>query len=408
MSNLPKNSAASGMIYGIVVGGHDADPAPDQSGGLRVYFPGLHGKDVKTEHLNFSPRIMSPTKGTQQEFTGGLDPGTLVVALKDTGSNYCQILGIAADNNRAEDSIPGNTNLMQFVNRFLDQNIKVQLPPQIYETNDNGVRVRRIREKGFHNHNALKGLPTHGALYNLSGAPVPRVLGVSTSKQSFDGLLTGGILNQLPGIVMTLGSMFGLLQSSGLLNNVLKNVPREIGTAIRSMSNLIQTIETTERAGFTVGSRVHQQTFLGNAVNLLSQSKTISDVVNSLGRLQTDSSLSGAAQLANVVINLTSFFGKSQLSISPSGSIRRIIPKETQTAIDLFFKIFAIFMGAYPGQRLFGDSADQIFKMANRLTPKSFALEMLQLKKLNESPQALRFDSVNRTTTMGGNPFLVF
>ena len=407
MSGLPKNSASSGMLYGIVVGGHDEDPAPDQSGNMRIYFPGLHGKDVKKEHLAFSSRIMSPTKGSQQEFPGGLDPGTLVIALKDTGSNYCQILGIANDRNLSDERIPGNSDLMQFIAPLLNQNLRVRTPPQIYETNEGGVRVRKVRERGYHNHNVLRGLPTHGALYNLSGAPVPRVSGVSTSKQAFDNLLTGNILSAIPGIVMSLGSMFNMLQSSGLLNGVLSKVPRGVGIAIQSMNSLIQTIETTEGAGFNVGGRVHQQTFMNNAVKLLGQAKNLSSVVSALGRLQSDPRLFGTENLTNSIVNSALSFGASQLSVSASGSIMRFLPPQTKQAIGTAMKAIKLFNSVYPGQSLFGDSAEQIFKMLNRLSPASLALSLLQLTRLNAGPQAIRFNAVNTTTVMGGNPFLI-
>lgn len=405
MSNLPKNSAASGMVYGIVVGGHDGDPAPDESGNLRVYFPGIHGKDVDVEHLAFSPRIMSPTKGSQQEFPGGLDPGTLVVALKDTGSNYCQILGIANDFNMSDERLPGNTDLMQFVNRFLNQNINVRTPPSIYETVEDGVKVRKIRERGYHNHNVYRGLPTHGALYNLSGAPLPRVSGVATAKQAYDNLLNGDILGAIPGIFMTLGKAFSLLQSTGLLNNVLKNVPRGVGQAIGSIGNLIQGVETMGGGSFNIGGRVDQQTFLNNAVGLLSQAKNVSDVARTLGRLQTDSSLFGLDKLANGIIDSALTFGASQLSISAGGSIMRFLPPQTRQAISTALRIIKLFNSVYPGQNLFGDSAEQIFRMLNRLSPVSLAFALAQLIRLNIGPQALRFSAVNVTTVMGGNPF---
>lgn len=405
--SLPKNSAASGMLYGIVVGGHDGDPAPDMSGNLRVYFPGIHGKDVKPEHLAFSPRIMSPTRSTQQEFPGGLDPGTLVIAMKDTGSNYCQIIGVANDANLADQRIAGNSDLLQYVNRFLNQNINVRLPPQIYETVEGGVKVRKIREKGFHNHNELRGLPTHGALYNLSGAPVPRVSGISTAKQAFDNLLTGDILGAIPGVFMTLGNMFSLLQSTGLIKGIDSVVPREVGQTINSMSRLIQSIESNENAGFNVGGRVDQQTYLNNATSLLGQARNVSDVVSALGRLQSDSSLFGIDKLANGIVNSALSYGASQLSVAASGSIMRFLPPETRQAIDTASRAISLFNSVYPGQSLFGDSAQQIFRMLNRLSPTSLALATLQLTRLNVGPQAIRFTAVNTTTVIGGNPFLI-
>ena len=103
--SLPKSSAASGLLYGIVVGGDQSDPDPDQANGLRVYFPTIHGKDVKIKDLAFSPRILSPDRAAMQSFSGGLDPGSMVVAYKDTGSTQCQILGLASDLNNYESNI---------------------------------------------------------------------------------------------------------------------------------------------------------------------------------------------------------------------------------------------------------------------------------------------------------------
>jgi hypothetical protein len=402
---LPKSSAAGQMVYGIVVGGHDGDPAPDLSNNLKVYFPGLHGKDVKPEHLNFSPRIMSPTKSTQQEFPGGLDPGTLVIAMKDTGSNYCQILGMANDTNRADERIPGNIDLLQYVSRFLSTNIQVRQPPSIYETTENGVRVRKIREKGQHNHNLLRGLPTHGALYNLAGAPVPRVSGVATANQQYSNVLNANMLSSIPGTSMSLGRMFNLLNSANLMKDIQKNVPREIGQAINSMTNLIQSIESGEGAGFNVGGRVHQETYLKNATSLLGQSTNLSDVVSALSRLQTDSSLFGLDKLANSIINSALAFGSSQISISASGSIMRFIPPETKNAIDTASRALQMIESAVPGQKIFGDSSQQIFKMLNRLSPQSLTLVMAQITKLNSSLPAQVMKEVNRTTVRGGNPF---
>lgn len=410
------------MVYGIVVGGHDADPAPDQSGGLRVYFPGIHGKDVQVEHLAFSPRIVSPSKSGQQEFPGGVDPGTLVVAMKDTGSNYCQILGLAADLNKADERIPGNTDLMTNVTQYLNQTIGVRLPPTIYETVENGVRVRKIREKGYHSHNALRGLPTHGALYDLSGSVVPRVSNIPSAKQGFDNILTGSILGSLPGIAMTLGKAFNLMQQSGLFNNILKKVPSGIGQAIQSFTGLIQNIETMERTGFAVGGRVDQATYLANAASLLTKSRTIGDVVGALGRLQRDPTLFGTEKLTNTVVNTGvgvaanvlkasgvtgSKNNTSKISISPTGSIMRYIPKEVKQVINTALRAVKFLGNIFPALKTFGDSAERILRMLYRLTPVSLAFALAQFFNLNMNPQVMRHVYVATTAVTGGNPFLV-
>lgn len=406
--SLPKNSAASGLVYGIVVGGHDQDPAPDQSGNLRVYFPGIHGKDVDIKHLNFSPRLMSPTKATQQEFPGGLDPGSLVVAFKDTGSNYCQIIGLANDTNLADQRIPGNSDLLQFVNQFLNQTVNIRVPPNITETMEGGVRVRKATEKGQrHNHNLLKGIPTHGALYPMAGSVMPRVSGVATAVQAFDNLLTGDILSNIPGTIMTLGKMFSVIQSSGLFKDINKAVPREVGYAIQSIGNLIQNVETMEGSGFNVGGRVDQSTYIDNSVQLFRQARNVAGVVGAMSRLQSDSSLFGLDKIANNIINAATGFGASQLSISATGSIMRYLPPETSQAIGTAMKLISLFNSAYPGQNLFGGSAEQIFNMLNRLSPQSLAFAIAQLTRLNAGPVAQSFNATNLTTVLGGNPFLI-
>jgi hypothetical protein len=233
------------------------------------------------------------------------------------------------------------------------------------------------------------------------------VSGVATAKQAYDNLLNGDILGAIPGIFMTLGKMFNILQSSGLLNAVGAKVPREVGFAINSMSNLIQGVETMGGGSFNVGGRVDQSTYINNATSLLGQARNLSDVVSALGRLQSDPSLFGTDKLVNGIVNSALSYGASKLSISPNGSIMRFLPPETRQAIATASKAISLFNSVFPGQNLFGGSAEQIFRMLNRLTPASLAFALLQLARLNVGPQAIRFTGVNTTTVMGGNPFLI-
>ena len=216
--SLPKNSAASGLLYGIVVGGDQSDPDPDQANGLRVYFPTIHGKDIDVKHLAFSPRILSPDRAAMQSFSGGLDPGSMVVAYKDTGSTQCQILGLASDLNNYESGIPGNMTLFQFAPRLaevLNKKTGVFLPPKIQEAVEGGAKIFKIINGEEHTHNKLKGLPTHGALFPMNGIPIDPIKGINTAIQAALSIPDIGILNSLPGIPMSLAVyliMFFLLK----------------------------------------------------------------------------------------------------------------------------------------------------------------------------------------------------
>lgn len=410
MSNLPKNSAASGMVYGIVVGGHDADPAPDQSGNLRVYFPGIHGKDVDVKHLNFSPRLMSPTKGTQQEFPGGLDPGSLVVALKDTGSNYCQIIGLANDTNRAEERIPGNTDLLQFVKQYLSTELDIRRPPNIQETTKGGAKVKIAKEKGKHHHNLLKGLPTHGALYNMCGTILPQVTGVATAIQSASSLLDDAIASVLPGAPFSLGNLLGNLPND-LMKALDSALPPGLMDAFNNMNNLMQTIEAAEGAAFSLAAKCDPTTFMNNAVGLLSKATNLSEMVSTMQRLQTDTSLYGLDKLPFTPLVKATGFGNVLQRVDPLGNVLSFAPPEVAKAAETAMSLMSSatsFPGVNIGQNFFGDGAKTVMSMINRLPAAEMGKAMSMLNALNTSGAAQKAAKFVKDTSQGANPFKNF
>jgi hypothetical protein len=184
-------------------------------------------------------------------------------------------------------------------------------------------------------------------------------------------------------------------------------VPREVGLAVGSISLLIQQVETMEKAGFNVGGRVDQDTYLNNATQLLSQAQTVSDITRSLSRLQNDRTLFGHSNLKNGIKSQQTQYGSSKISISPTGSIMRYLPPQTRQAIRAGFQVLSLINSVYPGQKIFGDSAFKIYRMINRLTPISLAFVLFNLARQNVGPQAIRHGTINTITNTGGNPFLI-
>ena len=412
---LPRSSAGSGMVYGIVVGGHDDDPDPNEAGNLRVYFPGIHGNDVDISHLSLSPRIMSPTRSGQQEFPGGLDPGSLVIAMKDTGSNYCQIIGLANDINNSETAIPGNTDLMGLARAFLSTTVNVRVPPNISEVMEGDVRVRRAQEKGtFHSHNLFQGIPTNGALYSMSGSIVPRVSGISTAATPFGDGIGQGLLDSLPGVFMTLGKMFSLLGQ--LVNGVSRlfniqnhhktNGRSDIANAINSISFLTQAVSSMNRGGFNVGGRVDQDSFLDNAESLLKQAVTIADVSRSLSGLQSNRAYWGHDKLGHkVLVRRTAHGIDKSFSISPTGSIMQFLPKGLKAKInqalgvfETLGKLISLIPGMDPSISNYARSAKKIWRMLNRLTPLSLAFMILKFTLQEVSGRAITEKAISGTT----------
>lgn len=404
----PKESSISGLCYGIVVGGHDADAPSDYSGNLRVYFPGIHGKDVDIKHLAFSPRLMSPTGGTQQQFPGGLDPGSMVVAMKDTGSNQCQIIGMANDLNNNDITIPGNINLMQVAQlaSMLTQVVQIRPPPTTRDATVNGARIRQIQEKDqLWNHGMTRGLPTHAATYNLAGMRLPAVKNVATALQSFDNLITDGMMGDLPGVAMSLGSLVSsILNTVAIVKQLSGKMSGQNMLAFQSMSYLLQSVEQNEGAGFMTGTRVNQEVYQRNAVNLIGQATGVSDMVNVFQRLQYDTSLFGLDTLAPVVSAIATPHGTAYRSFSPSGQMMTLTPATVVAAASVVSNLLggSGFPGIIPGQNMFGSSAGTMQNMLQRLGTGGSALGMLQ--SIANNPLKVFVNLSAQALVQGGNP----
>jgi hypothetical protein len=409
--SLPKNSAASGLLYGIVVGGDQSDPDPDQANGLRVYFPTIHGKDVNPQHLAFSPRILSPDRAAMQSFSGGLDPGSLVVAYKDTGSSQCQILGLASDLNNYESNVPGNIGLLQIapvLAQFLNKSTGVSRPPTIQQTTEGGAKVFKINERGDHNHNLLKGLPTHGALFPLNGIPIDPIKGIRTAIEAATNIPTEGLLNSLPGIAISLGSLLNMILSIRAFNKQLKNkIPPQTFNALGSMSALIQNMEQGESSGFMTSGRVNPDVYIVNAVELLSQCTNISDLMTATVRLQSDDSLFGMEKYGPTVVEDETQFGKIKTSYGSTGDQMTLTPATVAQGLSVLSGLMSSVSGfpsVVPGQNLFGQSSGTILNMIQRLAPGQASAAINLLNQVNTSGVAQELHKMIEKVVEGGNP----
>ena len=133
--------------------------------------------------------------------------------------------------------------------------------------------------------------------------------------------------------------------------------------------------------------RVDPDTFVENAVELLSQAKTLPDVLNAVKRLQYDETLRGMDKLKDIEIEIETPFGKITQSISPSGNVTSKIPDAVQKAQQAFGKLLSS-ASSYPGSsasadHFFGRSA-KILELASRLPGDKQAL----IKNALQNPAA--------------------
>lgn len=405
-----KESSASSLVYGIVVGGGEDDPAPDQSNGLRVYFPSIHGKDVNIKHLAFSPRLLGPDRQSMQSFSGGLDYGSLVVAYKDTGSNQCQILGLANDLNNRENSIGGNSNLLflapQIAAQFTRQ-MGINRPPKVQKSSEGGAEIYKIQEQGAHFHDLLKGLPTHGALFPMAGLPIDPVKAIRTAIAAASAIPSAGLLASLPGIVMSLGTLANTILANRNNNKKLKtSVPRDTFNAFVSMSTLIQSMEQGEGAGFLTGGKVDEETYVNNAIDLISQTSNVSDLMTVMNRLQSDETLFGMDKYGPTIVDEESPFGAVQRSYTPSGKQATLTPAVVAAGASAISSLMssAGFPSVIPGQNMFGESAGTILNMMQRIPGGGFGQALSIAQALNTSGAAQQLFSVANEVFSGGNP----
>lgn len=357
------------------------EEAKDKSCNQKCYSPTNHGQDVDFDHLMQNPMIQGASGFLQQIYGGTVDPGTPVLMLKSLGDPGGVILGQSNTVRKGgQGADGGGAPGMGKVSELTSHEIDVNTPPDIKETEEGGVMIRKIIEKGIsHKLDLLDGLPLHGALFDMAGFRLPDVKNVPTAKQTNDQMMNAQMLQQMAGQIMSLGQMFqglmgnkgaggggggygagssglginlppgesyvppgantgagGAEYGGGLGNNsisafqapegtpmyqIMEGLTPQMQAAVNSLSVLIQGLETNDGVAFFTGDVVHEETYLKNAQQLLSQVDSLDDLMYVLNRLQWDTSLFGREQLSNVVNEIETAWGVALQEVDYNGNV---------------------------------------------------------------------------------------
>ena len=183
--------------------------AEDHSCNQGCYSPIDHGDDVNIEDMSLSTLLNSPAAFMQQIFPGGNDPGTPVIMLKQAGEPGGIILGQTNAIRKGATGSPGKgLGSAQKVEQLTSTERNINIAPDIREVEENGVKIRKVIEKGKqHKLDLLDGLPIHGALFDIAGFRLPEIKNVPTAKQSNDQMMSVQNLQQMAGQIMSLGQM---------------------------------------------------------------------------------------------------------------------------------------------------------------------------------------------------------
>lgn len=354
------------------------------------YSPIDHGEGVDLDHTILSPMLNSPTGFMQQAFPGGLDPGTPVIVLKQMGELGGIILGQSNTVRKGGQNGGGGGRLgsTQKVDQLVQTTRDVNIAPDIEEVEENGVKIRKIKEKGQqHSLDLLEGLPIHGALFDMAGFRLPEITNVPTAKQTNDGMIGVQQMQQMMGQVMSLGQMIqGLAGNKGggggaggygagnsqasttrpytppgantgaggagyggglgdniifateappdtPLHTIMDGLTTPMKSAVNSLSVLLQGYQVNDGVAFMTGDVVHEDTYLQNAQELLGQVTSLSELMYVLNRLQWDTDLFGQDKIEPVINEIETAWGVALQKIDVNGNV--LITYGTQDASNL-------------------------------------------------------------------------
>jgi hypothetical protein len=234
------------------------------------------------------------------------------------------------------------------------------------------VHIREIKEKGQKNKYSLyNGIPSTGALFPIVGLALPQLTQISTALDQFQNVLSSSMMAGLPGMNMSLGGMFSMLEGE-LMNQINSALPPELQNALQSISTFTQSLSVIESGGFMIGGRVNPDVLLGNAVEMLSAARSVYDLIDSVHQLQNDTSLHGTDTLGSITTDVEGAFGTFQQTIDAAGNITNNIPDAVMQIINLFLGMMgsaSAFPGVNSSQNMFTESSEVMANMFGRLPP---------------------------------------
>lgn len=455
MGKISAPSHPSGQLTPVVCAGGNKNSATGtserQDGSAPMFDPCRHSQqDVNIEDMWFSGMSVSPTAFSQNMFMAPPDPGAIGLMLKQAGEPGGLLVGLmnTVRDGGSGDGIGGsdfmNGPIMQ---QLKNEKIPVNTPPDCKETEERGCKIRKVVEKGEeHSLGLLDGLPIHAALHQMTGFKQPEIKKVPTAKTKNDKMMTNQMMEQLAGQVMSMAKMFQGLASKGkggaggappasgggagnprgntYMQDIMGSVNPQMQTAINSLSKLVQGIDTSDGTEYVTGSTVDEDTYLQNSANLLSQVTTLDDLMQTMQRLQWDTTLFGQEKLKPTEYVFDTAHGAVTQVVNFDGSIDIIYTGNTRNNMNSWANVISNpeqspggagsqspssggGQGGQAGsmmQQMFGKSSQIMQEMFKRLSPKQEKEAKKMHKKLNQSETAKKLHNIFKETSEGGEP----
>lgn len=396
----------AGASMRIVTGGDNKRQDPGQGNKLQATDPLRHGNNINATDYPFISIMGACNQRDLETNAPPPEPGSLIMCFPAMGDPSSLVAGFVTKDQNKSGASAGNFDLMglKTVSESLTREVGKVVSNGFKSGSRNGAEIREPKNGPNWLHSLTKGLPTHAATWPLAGTALPSRQNIETAKQQFANILSPSMVSQMPGSFMGISDIF-----SGMSKNQKKqlkdSMPPDVYQAFESTATLMQ---GGDGGTFSTEGRVHPETFIANAVDLLSQVTNPADLEGVLHRMTYDTDLHGLDQLPEVEIDVEGAFGAFKQKIDSQGNITNEIPEAIQQLIEAFSSMLSSpssAPGAGKGENMFGEAAATMTNMLGRIEPtiQKFRQDMLQ--ELNTSLEAEKQKIIQKFGALeGGNP----
>ena len=369
-------------VLGIVVDdGSKSDKK--QSGACRVYIPSQYSNEFKLEDLPLIPRLGAAGNESVVTFGGAIELGTPVIVKKTTGqagSGLGYISQVIKDETQNSLELPGNVSIdwHNMIKKAKEQTVDIQSKAKAGSGEAGSKPTEEAGEKYYRN--LVKGIASSSTLWPIAGMKIPQVKSVETATQSFTSIMSASALAGLPGAGLSLGNLFTNMPSA-IKDKIFSALPKEIGETLTTITNLMPESSAEGLSGI----RINPEVFYANAAEMLSQCRDVSDLINCITDLMTDTSLHGTDTLPNLTIEIDTPFGKANVEFDISGNSTDKNSDDVTKLIGTFTSLLSDvgggFPSVFPDKNMWGESSKVMGDMFKRLNPQEYTKAIQQAQK---------------------------
>lgn len=284
------------------------------------------------------------------------------------------------------------------------------------------------------------GYLRHVGLFDLAYGYDPAL--VSRVANTGFVLSSGSASNTLTNFDGSYADYYGANSDITRMDIILNSIPNNMKLAINNLSILVQGVEGSNILNHSTSNRVHLETYLDNACDLLSQVTCMADLMSALKRLQYDQSLFGLEKIPDAVVPVQTAWGNTTANVAPTGAVTINYTAAQKAAMNTQYTLMTSPTtspspvglsnanstnattstassggssggggsgggsggGGGGGSNMFGQSAGTMMDMFKRMAPQAEQSANKLMQTVSQGQDFTKLWKVAQTTLQGGNP----